>query len=83
MKCVIELEDNEDGRPVYTEQIVGPQDESSMAYSVFVVLKMVMFLINSRHRNDIVNHISKTYRAMKAEHDLMSGATVPGDHTCH
>lgn len=82
MRVVMVLEDNEEGRPVYTEDVSGDDPEqTSMSYSILVILKMVMYLINSEYRVELVRHIHAMYRAMREGRVVIDQPS--GDSKCH
>jgi len=64
MKVTMILEDDEGGRPVFSELVEGEDpDQTSMSYSIAVVLKMVMQLLNTASRRALVTFIASLYRA--------------------
>lgn len=67
MKCTMHFEDTngEISQPVrYTEEVTGADpDKTSLAYSIFVTLKMVMELINTPYRKDLVSFIASLHKA--------------------
>lgn len=86
MKVALYLEDNEDGIPVMTEEVEGyDPDRKSMSYSVFVLLKMALFILNSEHRPQLVDLIATLYRGLRADVIAESTLTgnVEGNKTCH
>jgi len=64
MKVSLILEDNEEGRPVFSEVVEGEDpDQTSMSYSISIILKMVMQLLNTESRKQLVSFIATLYRA--------------------
>ena len=83
MKIDMTLADTEEGPVQYNESVEGHDpDQKSMAYSIFVLLKMIMELLNTPHRPQLVDFIGTLHRAHKSG-ELQSAGTDMANKCIH
>lgn len=83
MKIEMTLVDDSTGKPHFDATTEGSDPEmKSMAYSVYVLFRMVLDLLNSPYRSDMVSFIGTLHNAHRND-EVESAEFQTGEPKCH